>query len=318
MQGSYKFFCLTTGQLLVRRRWTPMPGIPTTIINAVLKFADKEHRPDGVAFRNRHNESFKFSNDDIDDILLTRQHDVAPFPDIANELPGPMTVTPVTPDPVPPEPIRDEIALQAANNAGLAINVIADPGMPLQHVHPLNDDNLANSHVTDNDDTDNDDNAPDDDSTDTTHTPPSSAHSSSDASSDDDDSDDDAPQPNPPPTTRSGRSRKLPPHLDEYHLYAQSIDESTLHHIDDDMLATVCVHIMVQYANKLSTKSVKQKSIFSLASGLKRFGERGEAAVMKELSQFNVLNAFTPLDASTLTHDQRKNALASLIFLTEK
>ena len=318
VQGSYKFFCLTTGQLLVRRRWTPMPGIPTTVINAVLKFADKENRPNGVAFRNRHNDSFNFSNDDIDDILLTRQQAIAPFPDIENELPGPMVVTPVTPDPAPPAPNRDELALQAANNAGLAINIIADPGMPLQHVHePDNHDN-ANNHITDDDDSNDEDHDTDDDSDDTTQAPLESLHSSSDTSSDDDDSDDDAPPHNPPPATRSGRPRKLPTHLKEYHLYAQSIDASTLHPIDEDTLATVCVHIMVQYANKMSTKMVKPKTTFSLASGLKRFGERGEAAVTKELSQFNVLNAFTPLDASTLTYDQRKHALASLIFLTEK
>lgn len=42
MQGSYKFSCLTTDKLLVRRRFTPMAGIPTTVINAVLRFADKK------------------------------------------------------------------------------------------------------------------------------------------------------------------------------------------------------------------------------------------------------------------------------------
>jgi len=184
-----------------------MPGIPTTIINAVLKFADKENRPTGVAFRNRHNESFDFSNDDIDDILLARQHDVAPFPDIENELPGPMVVTPVTPDPVPQAPDRDELALQAANNAGLAINVIANPGMPIQHIHPNDNGNIADNQVTDDDDANTDYDTTDDDST---HAPPSSNHSSSDTSSDDDDSDNNAPQLNLQPTTRSGRSRKIP------------------------------------------------------------------------------------------------------------
>lgn len=101
-------------------------------------------------------------------------------------------------------------------------------------------------------------------------------------------------------------------------MFTQSIDDSTLTPIDDNTMANVCVFIMVQYANKLSTKTAKPKTTFSLNSGLKKFGERGEEAVTKELSQFNVLNAFVPLDASTLTYDQRKHALASLIFLTEK
>jgi hypothetical protein len=98
-----------------------MPGIPTTVIHAVLKFADKENPPTGLTFRNRHNESFNFSNDDIDDILFTRPMKAAPFPDIANELPGPMAVTPVTLAPEQPATDRDELAIRAANNAVLAI-----------------------------------------------------------------------------------------------------------------------------------------------------------------------------------------------------
>lgn len=103
-----------------------MPGIPTTIITAITTFADKENRPDGVSFKNRINESFNFLNDNIDNILLTK-------PVIENELPGPMTTTPVTPDSLPPVPNRNEQALGAAANAGLDLNVIADPGVPIQH-----------------------------------------------------------------------------------------------------------------------------------------------------------------------------------------
>lgn len=315
MQGSYKFFCLTTGQLLVRRRFTPMPGIPTTIINAVLKFADKEDRPTGITFRNRNNESFNFSNDDIDDILLTRQIEVAPFPDIPNELPGPEHVTPVTPDPQPPQPNRDDIAAQAAHNAGLDLHVIADPGVPIVHHYNANQ-NINNGQITD-DETEDFYSDPDDDSIE----PAQSIHSTSShpsTSSTDSDSDDDTPPPAPAATTSTGRTRKQPTYLNDYHVYAQTIDDSNLQHIDDDTLAHVCIYIMVQHANKLSTKNSTPKTTFSLNTGLKKFGERGEAAVTKELSQFNVLNAFVPLDAKTLTYEQRKSALASLIFLTEK
>ena len=289
-----------------------MPGIPTTVINAVLKFADKENRPTGVAFRNRHNESFNFTNDEIDDILMPRPVEIAPYPDIANELPGPMYVTPVTAEPEPAQPNRDDQALQAANNAGIDINIIADPGMPIQHHYnaDVNDDN-------------NDNIVSDDDSSTTTDTDsesqatPLSEHSTSESSDDDDDDDDNDNQPAHQLTT-SGRTRKVPNHLKDYHLYAQTTDQSTLCPVDDETLAVVCVHIMVQYANKAATRTAKPTTTFSLASGLKKFGDRGEAAVTKELSQFNVLNAFVPLDATTLTYEQRKNALASLIFLTEK
>ena len=153
--------------------------------------------------------------------------------------------------------------------------------MPIQHVHPIENGNMADNQVTDDDGTNTDYNTTDDDST---HAPPSSNCSSSATSSDDDDSDDDAPQPNLRPTTRSGRSTttrsgrssKRPPHLSEYHLYAQSIDESALQHIDEDTLATVCVHIMVQYVNKVSAKSVKPRtySVSQVASNDLESAER--------------------------------------------
>jgi hypothetical protein len=40
--------------------------------------------------------------------------------------------------------------------------------------------------------------------------------------------------------------------------------------------------------------------------------------VKKELTQFHTMSCFKPRDARTLTRDDRRNALASLMFLTEK
>lgn len=178
-----------------------MPGIPTTVINAVLKFADREHKPTGVAFRNRKNELFNFTNDEIDDILMPRTVDVAPYPDIENKLPGPMTVTPVTADPEPAQPDRDEQAIQAANNAGLDINIIADPGMPMQHHYnaiPVLHDAVVSDDDT-NSASETDATASDDES----HAPYDSDHSSTDSSEDDDDddADDDNTHPAPQPTS---------------------------------------------------------------------------------------------------------------------
>ena len=55
-----------------------------------------------------------------------------------------------------------------------------------------------------------------------------------------------------------------------------------------------------------------------MKNGLKRFGSRGDSAVTKELSQLHTLNCFRPRDPHTLTREDRRNALTSLMFLTEK
>ncbi len=57
---------------------------------------------------------------------------------------------------------------------------------------------------------------------------------------------------------------------------------------------------------------------YSLKAGLKAFMNRGKEAVTKELTQFHTLKCFMPRDPSTLSRDERRNALTSLMFLTEK
>lgn len=56
----------------------------------------------------------------------------------------------------------------------------------------------------------------------------------------------------------------------------------------------------------------------SLKQGLKTFGERGTDAAMKEVRQLHDFKTFRPVHAEALTHQQRVDALSSLIFLKEK
>lgn len=56
----------------------------------------------------------------------------------------------------------------------------------------------------------------------------------------------------------------------------------------------------------------------SLKAGLKKWGKKGEESAMKEMTQMHDMQAFFPRDPKTMTQEQRKNALSSLIFLKEK
>ena len=58
--------------------------------------------------------------------------------------------------------------------------------------------------------------------------------------------------------------------------------------------------------------------VFGLKAGLKEFGQKGEKAVSKELVQLQDMNTYIPVDPSTLTREQKVEALASLLFLTQK
>ena len=57
---------------------------------------------------------------------------------------------------------------------------------------------------------------------------------------------------------------------------------------------------------------------FSLKKGLELFGEKADVAVQKELNQIHQMDTYKPIYKSDLTFEDRKKALASLMFITEK
>jgi hypothetical protein len=85
-------------------------------------------------------------------------------------------------------------------------------------------------------------------------------------------------------------------------------------------MAHICHYVMDHTANAIALAQQGQltKKHYSLKAGLKHFGSRGSNAVTKELSQLHAMQCFRPCDPNTLTRDDRRNALSSLMFLTEK
>ena len=57
---------------------------------------------------------------------------------------------------------------------------------------------------------------------------------------------------------------------------------------------------------------------YSLKQGLKKFQEQGRAAINKELKQLHDRMVFEPIQVKDLTQIEKKRAMESLIFLTQK
>ena len=57
---------------------------------------------------------------------------------------------------------------------------------------------------------------------------------------------------------------------------------------------------------------------YNLKPGLRKFGNRGQKASVKELTQLHVMDTWTPMHADKLSREQRMRALSSLLFLKEK
>jgi len=101
----------------------------------------------------------------------------------------------------------------------------------------------------------------------------------------------------------------------------------------DSYLTPIFEFIITQYAVKSAIKKTRAgkdrealrhmlmehcMTQYSLKAWLKRFGKTGAASVSKELGQFHDMSVFIPVDAKTLTKEERRAALASLMFLKEK
>jgi len=57
---------------------------------------------------------------------------------------------------------------------------------------------------------------------------------------------------------------------------------------------------------------------YSMNAGIKKFKEKGEARVTKELTQLHDMNVFCPIEVEPLTYDDKKKALSLLMFLKKK
>eukprot|EP00957_Ditylum_brightwellii_P038563 2914904-Ditylum_brightwellii.AAC.1 len=71
-------------------------------------------------------------------------------------------------------------------------------------------------------------------------------------------------------------------------------------------------------ANNVSDNEYQFAQTYGLHKGLNKFGAKGTTAVNKELGQLHSRNVFEPTCLEDLSSLERKRAMKSLIFLTEK
>ena len=88
LQGTYKFFSLTTGKKIKRRQFSPYP-MPDTVIARVERYGTENALPGIFDFADRNGVLFEW-NDDVDECPegILEEDDVILYPSIAAELPG--------------------------------------------------------------------------------------------------------------------------------------------------------------------------------------------------------------------------------------
>ena len=313
IQGTYNFLNLSSGLVIKRRDFDELP-IPDSIIKKVNTLAGKKSISSHLIFTDRNQVPFDWLDNTEAAYDGLDPTPVAHFPDIPAEMPG-VRLDRHEPSNTIPDDVRPaerdwfQLADEALANADLDISdglptppdvIELDDDEDVHFIPPTNTLPLPKVELT----------------------PPPKVEQ------------DDSQSPTIP-TRRSTRTKRPPerfkdflfttvaeeqhqPPLPPYRTAGGTDVDITIN--NEELMATLCHYVMVHTATSLQLAAQGQptKKQYSLKAGLRRFAERGDAAVKKELAQFHTMSCFSPRNANTLSRDERRNALTSLMFLTEK
>ena len=84
------------------------------------------------------------------------------------------------------------------------------------------------------------------------------------------------------------------------------------------VIATIMCIFNERMIQKQLVHGTQHVVTYSLQKGIKKFGERGRAAALKEMKQLHERDCFKPIHKAEMNDIEKTRALESLIFLTEK
>ncbi len=326
LQESYIFMSLTTGKRIVRHKFTEMP-ITDSVKKQVAKWASKDRAITGLKFMDKYRIEYKFDEGE-DAIIEEKLIDVVPYPDVPAEAPGIMTQYENLIDGenvIENEPVTSnkERAMMAAENSGLEFGTMGESWAAGEVIELLDDDK--------NDMLDN--NIRHYKKIRVTEEPQQAKITDENEDDEDEDHTNETAEEQP---RRLGREQAPPEQLKDYEVYVTVKEEdkfvfttctddevTSSDENNDRALEAVAHYIMAHYKEKERLKKRKKTyrpkvGQYGLDAGLCHFGDRAEMAVTKELHQFNTYDIFEPIAADSLSNEEKKKALSSLIFLKEK
>ena len=83
-------------------------------------------------------------------------------------------------------------------------------------------------------------------------------------------------------------------------------------------MAHICQYVMLHAAESQFVGNPNNKKQYGLNTGLCKFQQQDNTALMKELTQIHTMKVFCQMDPKRLTHENCWKALTSLMFLTKK
>ena len=145
------------------------------------------------------------------------------------------------------------------------------------------------------------------------------------------DHEDPAPVLSEPELRRSSRERTAPAMLSprmtgqlhgntfHNHLHTESVEPTEY----DEDIAKYAAMLLQHLNEREISREERQEGYnllvtYSLQKGIKKFGDKGYESAKSEMKQLHDRNCWTPIQISTMTPQEKKKALESLIFLVEK
>ena len=127
------------------------------------------------------------------------------------------------------------------------------------------------------------------------------------------------------PLRRSTRAQQQPTYYTPsfegktyQHLHIQTQDNMIEYDTDRATIAAMVIHKINLMHYHTPENHVSLVETYNLKQGMKKFGTKGYDAAHKEMKQLHDRICFRPINPNNMTMQERKKALESLLFLTEK
>ncbi|EJK60825.1 hypothetical protein THAOC_18763, partial [Thalassiosira oceanica] len=329
LQRSLKVLDLRTGKVVVRRvaQELPMPGRVMRRVNLWGKRSKQEKFGKTLSFLNRVKKEFDWENDDLDPVEIVQQaEEQRVHPEILDEMPG-ITCeediqagTAVVDEPAASAAQRVAAIRQQAEGtppssavrpkvsfADAVRNPPLDPGLLPEVKTELEEEGEGAEH----------------DAADATPSEAVEAVEGTDGMNNEDVAE--AIQDSLGESRYPVRQLAQPSILNIQHpsSYAntQSYDSQAAEIAEGVVHVNIAEDLPEHFAQEPDVEYVLGVALaqtFSLAEGIRRFGDKAKLATKKEFKQFQDLEAMSPVDGNQLSYNERRRALGALLFLTEK
>ena len=342
-QGGHDCLHLQTNSIVTRRNVTPIPITPA-VISQVHHIAKHDGMPDGLKIKNRHGDilydSAWIARVDYDENEFEEYQEDQDYEDDSDS------------DEATEENLTNEENEQVYDELdGEELAELQQQNVREDDDYSDDDDNVENTDDQEEESVENNDDEHVEDEENSSYRSDNNndtGDNDSEISEIEEDEEDSTPSEDEEQqegddtqqTTRPGRAIRPPGYhveyqahiqmevkANDYHCHLQSPAESS-GRIEEYSAETarVVAKVMCFMHEALHVDTTMSKDTnmhqhvqtYSLAKGIKQFGERGRAAAHKEMKQLHDREVFAPIHVHELTAQERKRAMESLIFLVQK